>query len=89
MIQQVAHTNEREHLLPLFIGGYMRTLENMLQESGEGSRKDQEIFACQFNKISNMLYRDYGVRSVHMVFIIRDILIRMSRGECILEEDKT
>ena len=66
----------------------MRTLEDMFKESGKGSRKDQEIFACQLNKISNLLYNDYGIRSVHMAFIIRDIMIRVSRGETIFKEDQ-
>ena len=65
----------------------MKTLEDLLKKSTEGSRKDQKIFACQFNKVALMLEKDYGVKSVHMVFIIRDILERVGMGEQILRED--
>ena len=64
----------------------MKSLEDMLKESQEGSRKNQEIFACQFNKVALMLDKDYGVRSVHVTFIVRDIMDRITRGETILHE---
>ena len=61
----------------------MKDLDMLLNESAAGG----DMFACQFNKVSNMLYRDYGVCSAHVSLIIRDILIRVSKGESILYEE--
>lgn len=66
----------------------MKTLEDMCQESASGTRKVQELFAEQFNKVSNMLYKDYGIRSVHMALIVRDILDRVYSGEKIVNIDR-
>lgn len=65
----------------------MKTLDDMLKESASGTRKVQELFAEQFNKVSNMLYKDYGIRSVHMSLIVRDILDRVYTGEKIIKID--
>lgn len=62
----------------------MKTLQDLLDESVKKNKKDQEIYACQFNKTALMLERDYGIRSVHLVFIVRDILERVGQGETIL-----
>lgn len=63
----------------------MKDLDKLLTESFEGG----EHFACQYNKVSNMLYRDYGVSGAHIVLIVRDILVRVSKGESILKENET
>ena len=34
----------------------MKDLDMLLNDSA----KCDDMFACQFNKVSNMLYRDYG-----------------------------
>lgn len=65
----------------------MKTLEDMIKESAAGTKRCQELFAEQFNKVSNMLYKDYGLRSVHMSFIVRDILDRIYSGEKIVDID--
>ena len=62
----------------------MKTLEDMLKESSSGTKRRSELFAEQFNMVSNMLYTDYGIRSVHMSFIVRDILDRIYSGEQIV-----
>lgn len=66
----------------------MKTLEDMLKDSTSGTRRCQELFAEQYNKVSNMLYNDYGIRSVHLSFIVRDILDRVYSGEQIVEIDR-
>lgn len=65
----------------------MKTLEDMLKEKASGTRKAQELFAEQFNKVSNMLYKDYGICSVHMAFIVRDILDRVYSGQKVVNID--
>lgn len=90
MIQQVAPHHKRERLLPLFIGGYyMKSLDDMLHESTIGTKRQQELFAEQYNKVSNMLYNDYGIQSIHLTFIVRDILDRVYSGEKIVSIDIT
>lgn len=66
----------------------MKSLEDMLKESQEGSVKAQDLFAEQYNKVMNMLDKDYGIRSVHLTFIVRDILDRVYSGEKIVEIDR-
>lgn len=39
---------------------------------------------CQYNRVSNMLWRDYGVCSTAMSLIVVDILSRVASGETIL-----
>ena len=62
----------------------MKTLQDLLDDSVKKNSKDQELFACQFNKTALMLDRDYGIRSVHLALIVRDILERVGKGEAIL-----
>lgn len=65
----------------------MKSFEDMLKESVSGTKHHQELFAEQFNKVSNMLDKDYGIRSVHLVLIVRDILDRVYAGEKIVSID--
>lgn len=65
----------------------MKSLEDMLQESAKGTKRQQELFADQFNKVSNMLDKDYGIRSIHLTFIVRDILDRVYSGEKVVKID--
>lgn len=58
-----------------------KTLSDLLCEATNGDRDDRERFACQFNRVSNLLHREYGVDSVHMTFIVRDIIVRILKGE--------
>lgn len=65
----------------------MKSLEDMLHESTIGSKRQKALFAEQYNKVSNMLHNDYGIQSIHLTFIIRDILDRVYSGEKVVNID--
>lgn len=66
----------------------MKSLEDMIKESTHGSRRQQDLFAEQFNKVNYMIHKDYGINSIHVAFIVRDILDRVYSGERVVEIDK-
>lgn len=65
----------------------MKSLEDMIEESKQGSRRCRDLFAEQFNRVNCMIHRDYGINSIHVAFIVRDILDRVYSGEKVVEID--